>query len=111
MDTNGNGPNSVAGSAGSVDKSTNPAALDPLDNRHELCYTQTTMQTYEEVDGPGLRKVREARGLPRRVLAEKLGCSLGAIQNWEKEISYPLPTFRKKLEEVLHVRIKPRVQA
>lgn len=82
-----------------------------LDNRRQPCYTHGIMQNYEEVDGPGLRRIREARGLPRRVLAEKLGCSLGTVQNWEKGLTYPLPTFRKKLEEILHVRIKPRTQA
>jgi len=51
-----------------------------------------------------LRKSREREGLSRKALAEKLGVSPGAVQNWESDASTPNEAMQQRLLDAL----KPR---
>lgn len=50
-----------------------------------------------------LRKAREREGMSRKALAEKLGVSPGAIQNWESDASTPTPEMQAKIADALKI--------
>ena len=50
-----------------------------------------------------LRKAREREGLSRKSLAEKLGVSSGAVQNWEADASTPSQEMQQKILDTLKI--------
>ena len=56
--------------------------------------------------GSRLRLMRRIRLLTQMELAEKLGVSVSAVSQWEKGVSYPLPTHLQGLCNVLGVSPK-----
>jgi transcriptional regulator with XRE-family HTH domain len=50
-----------------------------------------------------LRKAREREGLSRKTLAEKLGVSPGAVQNWEADASTPSQEMQQKILDTLKI--------
>lgn len=56
--------------------------------------------------GKRIRCAREKRGMSREELAAKLGCSAQSIWRWERGEVKPLRAFRRKLEEILDVRLE-----
>jgi len=56
--------------------------------------------------GKLIRRAREKRGMSREELAALLGCSAQSIWRWERGEVKPLRAFRRRLEEILDVKIK-----
>jgi transcriptional regulator with XRE-family HTH domain len=58
-----------------------------------------------------LRKAREREGLSRKTLAEKLGVSQGAVQNWEADASTPSQEMQQKILDTLKIGAEPSAPA
>ena len=58
-----------------------------------------------------LRKAREREGLSRKTLAEKLGVSQGAVQNWEADASTPSQEMQQKILDTLKIGSEPAAPA
>ncbi len=50
--------------------------------------------------GQEIKELRHRLKLTQAALANKIGCSLQAVCNWETGRSHPHRMFRKKLEEI-----------
>jgi len=60
--------------------------------------------------GQMIKKARLAKGLTMVQLAELLGCTKAAAYCWEKDEAYPMPVFRKRLNEVLELNLGTKRQ-
>lgn len=54
-----------------------------------------------------LRKAREREGMSRKALAERLGVSPGAVQNWEADASTPSQEMQQKIVSALKLNGEP----
>ncbi len=49
----------------------------------------------------GVKALRERLGLSQPALAQRLGVSVVTLSRWENGRQYPLPAFKKRLEEMV----------
>lgn len=60
---------------------------------------------FSEIAGARIREAREAAGLEREQLAERIGVGASTISNYELGYRYPKPNHLSKMARVLHVPV------
>jgi len=61
--------------------------------------------------GEQIKQAREVIGMTQIELARRMDCAEFTIRRWEKGGAKPLPIYRKKLEQVLKIKLEEEQDA